>query len=345
MTPISPLSAAVWLVTAIPIAGLMTWIVLNVARRRNFVDRPNERSSHREPRALGGGWAVVLTVLPLWIAAGFVTGRPPQLLPLSGAVLLVLVSWLDDLRNLSPVPRFAAHMAAVALGLAALPHDALVFQGLLPFWADRIVAGIGWVWFVNLYNFMDGIDGITGIETASIAVGLVLVTLLAGTDGTLPLQAAVLGGAMLGFLIWNWQPARIFLGDVGSVPVGFLTGGLLLTAATEGLWAPALILPAYHLADATVTLLRRAFRGEKVWQAHREHFYQRAVQAGLPHAAVSLRILALNVALVLLAVAAALCPPPAVPVVLALAAFATAFLLHRLAHVRPDLPAGTGRRP
>ncbi len=114
---------------------------------------------------------------------------------------------------------------------------------------------------------------------------------------------ALLAGA-LGFLWWNWHPARIFLGDVGSVPLGFLIGWLLLVLAKNGHWQAALILPLYYLADATITLIRRALRGEKVWQAHREHFYQQAVRRGLSHADVVRHVLALNLVLVLLAVAA-----------------------------------------
>jgi len=106
----------------------------------------------------------------------------------------------------------------------------------------------------------------------------------------------------LGFLAWNWAPAKLFLGDVGSIPLGYLTGWLLLGMAGEGHWAPALILPLYYLVDATLTLLRRAARFEKIWHAHREHFYQRAVQAGLDHGGVVLRILGANLALIALAV-------------------------------------------
>jgi UDP-N-acetylmuramyl pentapeptide phosphotransferase/UDP-N-acetylglucosamine-1-phosphate transferase len=130
-------------------------------------------------------------------------------------------------------------------------------------------------------------------------------------------------------LWWNWQPAQVFLGDVGSVPLGYLLGWLLLEAALKGLWAPALILPLYYLADATVTLAKRGLRGAKVWQAHRDHFYQRAVQGGLSHGAVVLRVLVCNVGLVVFALlATAGWPWPA----LAGAALAVLILLARLEH-------------
>jgi UDP-N-acetylmuramyl pentapeptide phosphotransferase/UDP-N-acetylglucosamine-1-phosphate transferase len=141
----------------------------------------------------------------------------------------------------------------------------------------------------------------------TIGLGLGLIGLLhgAGAVGSAAVVPWLVAGAAAGFLVWNWAPSKIFLGDVGSVPLGFLLGALLLQAAAAGQWAPALILPAYHLLDATITLLRRAARGEKVWRAHREHAYQRAVQAGMSHGAVAGRIAALNGALIACALWAA----------------------------------------
>ena len=213
-----------------------------------------------------------------------------------------------------------------------------VFQGLLPLWLDRLLAALAWLWFVNLFNFMDGIDGIAGVESASLGVGLALVFLLSGL--ILPAGLALLAtAAALGFLLVNWHPARIFLGDVGSVPLGFLLGWLLLLAAAEGAWAAALILPGVYWADATVTLLRRACRGERVWRAHREHFYQRAVQRGLRHDQVARRIALANAGLVLLALVSVLpsalpaaASLPALPwLALAAALLLVALLLRRLA--------------
>ena len=133
-----------------------------------------------------------------------------------------------------------------------------MFQGWLPAALDMAAAALLWVWFVNLYNFMDGIDGIAGSETAAIGIGLALFAIAGiGNDPALAAPAAVIAAAAIGFLVWNWAPARIFLGDVGSVPLGYLLGFLLLAAASRGHWKLALILPLYFLADATITLLRR----------------------------------------------------------------------------------------
>ncbi|MFN3077074.1 MAG: MraY family glycosyltransferase, partial [Alphaproteobacteria bacterium] len=218
---------------------------------------------------------------------------------IAAAFGLALVSFADDLWGLPPLPRLAAQVAAVFAGLWCLPPESLVFQGLLPLAADRIGAAFLWLWFVNLFNFMDGIDGITGVETLCLSAGLALAGPAVGVR-----EGLVLAGAALGFLRWNWHPASIFLGDVGSVPLGYLLGWLLLQAAAGGWWVVALILPSYYLADATLTLARRLWRGENVLQPHRQHFYQRAVQNGRSHARVATMILGANVLLVSLAVLA-----------------------------------------
>ena len=140
---------------------------------------------------------------------------------------------------------------------------------------------------------MDGIDGIAGSEAAAIAGGLLVLAVFGnGADPSVTLLSAAILGASLGFLVWNWSPAKIFLGDVGSVPLGYLTGFLLIGLAGAGRWKIAMILPLYFFADATITLGRRLLRGERVWEAHRQHFYQKAVIRGLDHAMVVRRVIA-----------------------------------------------------
>lgn len=284
--------------------ALLTGPVRASLIRFGVYDAPNARSSHSQLKPRGGGIAVLAVVLPAWLAAAWGLGDVEEAVALVALTAgLAGLSLIDDVRGLPPAVRFPAQIAAVGLGLWALDL-APVFQGWLPGWLDLALAALAWLWFVNLYNFMDGIDGITGVETLAIGLGLGLVGLVAGlgptsASGVVPW---LLAGAAAGFLVWNWAPSKIFLGDVGSVPLGFLLGALLLQAAAAGQWAPALILPAYYLVDATVTLLRRAARGEKVWRAHREHAYQRAVQAGLSHGAVALRIAAVNGVLLVCAI-------------------------------------------
>ncbi len=266
-----------------------TGVVLEYLRRRAILDHPNERSSHAVPTPRGGGIALVGCLIPAWAAIGMLAGRPGMEVAgvIGAALFLAGLSWLDDLGGLSAVVRLAAHAGAAALVLAGTGGEATYFQGLLPPILDTALAFLGLVWFINLFNFMDGIDGIAGVETVTIGAGIAAAALVGGLDGRFALFGLTAAVAALGFLRWNWYPARIFLGDVGSVPLGFLLGWLLLETARAGAWAAALIVPLYFLADATITLARRALRGEKIWQAHREHFYQQAVRRGVGHARIS----------------------------------------------------------
>lgn len=283
-----------------------TWVgtgqVLRVLERRAILDHPNERSSHDVPTPRGGGLVLVPVVLAAWIAIAASTDTLDRLWPvIVAAVALAAVSWRDDLRGLGPAPRLLAQIAAVAAGVFALPGAGLTFQGALPAPLDILATAVVWLWFINLFNFMDGIDGISGSEAACICGGLSLLALVGGLGDDIGLYAVTVTAAALGFLRWNWQPARVFLGDVGSVPLGFVIGWLLLSVAANGHWVPALLLPLYYIADATLTLARRLARGERVWRAHREHFYQRAVRRGLSHAAVVRAIVLANVGLVVCA--------------------------------------------
>ena len=303
MTGLAVLFAAVAVAVAVFAA---TGLLLRQLRRRAIFNHPNERSSHSLPTPHGGGLAVVPMVIIAWIGIGVMGDAAPAVFVVVAlALALAVVFWIDDLRGLPVALRLAAQAAAIATALAAAPVDRAYVSAVLPPAVDLFIAGVLWLWFVNLFNFMDGIDGLAGSETASIGIGVAAVVMIAGGAGDLPALGIALAAAALGFLAWNWQPAKVFLGDVGSVPLGFVTGWLLLELAARGQAVAALILPLYYLADATLTLARRAARGERVWQAHREHFYQRAVRRGLGHAAVVRHVLAVNVLLVGLASVAA----------------------------------------
>jgi len=286
------------------LSGLATWPLLALLRHRQVLDRPNERSSHQRPTPRGGGLAIVGVALAVWL--GWLALSNALTTPVLGVILLaaalMAVSFVDDLRGLPVIARLAVQICAVAAGLWLLDADVLVFQGLLPPILDRLATAVAWLWFINLFNFMDGIDGIAGVEAVSIGVGCVLVTLLTADDAGWRLPAAIIAGAALGFLPWNWQPARTFMGDAGSVSLGFLLGWLLIQVAASGAWAAAFLLPLVFVADATVTLMRRLVKGEAIWRAHRSHFYQRAARATGSHARVTLTVLYYNVALIALAV-------------------------------------------
>ena len=300
MTAIWPI-AAVMAVAAACATWFATRQVLGYLKRRGIFDRPNARSSHDAPVPRGGGLAVIGVLVAAFVLAGVLLGAPETWYVAAALVGLAAISWIDDIKGLPASPRLMAQAAAVALGLLALPGP--IAQGFLAPWLDAALAALAWLWFVNLFNFMDGIDGIASAEATALAVGIVLVAALPGGPDDLVLYAAAMGGTALGFLPWNWHRAKVFLGDVGSVPLGFALGWLLLSLAASGAWIAALVLPLYYLADSTLTLARRAVRGEPVWRAHREHFYQRAVRGGLSHDQVVRAIGAGNLALVGLAVA------------------------------------------
>lgn len=315
------LVALIFTVSLVALGALLTGAVLSWLRRRAILDAPNERSNHDLPTPRGGGIAIVATVAIGWAIMFFVapdraTGLAPAMSV--AALLLCALSWLDDLRGLGALVRLPAHLAACAVGVWALPGEGAVFRDLLPIWLDIPLTVLIWAGFLNFYNFMDGIDGITGVETVGIAGGIALLCFLSPELGA-PGPTLVLAAAAIGFLIWNWPPARLFMGDVGSIPLGYCLGWFLIVLAGQGAWAAALILPAYYIADAGLTLARRAARLEKVWRAHREHFYQRAV-AGLiedgmsravAHRGVGMRIALTNAILVALAVLSLEQPIPA----------------------------------
>jgi UDP-N-acetylmuramyl pentapeptide phosphotransferase/UDP-N-acetylglucosamine-1-phosphate transferase len=312
----------------------ITGVVVDWLRRRAVLDHPNERSSHAAPTPRGGGIGLLAVLLPFWAYANL--RYPMSLLPaayglLASMVGLAAISFLDDLRSLPPWLRFAAQIAAVANVLSMLPADHLVFGGAIPILADRVVTGLAWLWFLNLFNFMDGIDGISGVEAASIATGVTILSAIVPNAWFLDTPSLILIGCVVAFLAYNWHPAKVFMGDVGSIPLGFALFWLLLMLWLSGAREAALILPAYYLADATLTLGKRILRGEKIWQAHRSHFYQRAAQNGASHDWIVRRILATNVGLIAIAVATPYLPAF---IGLALAAIVTAALLIRLATIR-----------
>ncbi len=273
--------------------------LLAVLRHWQVMDMPNERSSHAAPTPVGGGLLVIPVLLVMWWA---IADRSVVAV-LGVAAFLAAMSFLDDRGGLPTFLRLAAHGVAVALVLFIEPGLADPVGQFLPAPASHLATGFAWVWFINLFNFMDGIDGISGVETLTIGLGVAAVVVIGGLAPDLAGFGLALAGASIGFLMWNWHPARIFLGDVGSVPLGFLIGWLLLSLAQSGAWAAALVLPGYYLFDATWTLVRRVVQGEKFWRAHRGHFYQRAVITGMGHGEVAGFIFAGNLVLVLLAVA------------------------------------------
>jgi UDP-N-acetylmuramyl pentapeptide phosphotransferase/UDP-N-acetylglucosamine-1-phosphate transferase len=287
------------------IVALRPWLA------RYAVAKPNARSSHKIPTPQGGGIAVVGATIAVsgilfFSTAARASAMSPTLLACA-VLLMAVIGVMADKRPISPALRLVLQTFAVAAALAALPPG-LRLLPVLPWWSERILLLIGTLWFVNLVNFMDGLDWMTVVELVPITSALGVMGLL----GYLPWQDTVIGlalcGATIGFAFFNRPVAKLFLGDVGSLPIGLLLGWLLLVLAGNGGRAAALLLPLYYLADSTITLLRRATNGEPVWQAHRSHFYQRATDRGFRVIDVVIRVFAVNVALAALALATILLP-------------------------------------
>ena len=301
MTAIFVVSALAWIASW---AG--TWAMTRWLTRRGIFDHPSERSSHDRPVPKGAGAAVITVLLVIWIALALLGLVPRGILGISGlAFVLAAVSWRNDLNDLSVTLRLAVQVAAVIVALLGWPGRGLLLQGLVPGWLDQTLTAVAWIWFINLFNFMDGADGMTGVESIVIGLGVAVIGAFTGfgPEGYLLLGVS-LAAVAAGFLPWNWHPARVFLGDVGSVPLGFVAAWLLLELAGHGYWAPALLLTLYYVSDATLTLVRRLVTGEPFWRAHNTHFFQRALGRDGNHAAVVGLVLGGSVALALAAVAA-----------------------------------------
>jgi len=300
-----------WVTGGTALAGVvLTGIVRRLVLQHAVLDVPNERSLHRVPTPRAGGLAIAIVVLGVVLWLGWRGDLSPRAVIglIGGASLVVLVGWWDDIRSLPSSLRAIAQVTAAAWFLAwtggidnLRAGDYAVSLGTAGF----LVALVGLVWSINLYNFMDGIDGVAGGQ-AVVAAGFSAV-LLAGVSPGLSLLSAAIGGASLGFLAWNWAPARIFMGDVGSGLLGFLFAALALLSEKGGgppivSW---LLFGGVFIFDATVTLIRRIVEGERWYAAHKSHAYQRAVQSGWSHARVSTGVMILSAVLSLLGVAAA----------------------------------------
>ncbi len=269
---------------------------------RYALARPNARSSHKVPTPQGAGIAVIATTLVVGgIVIAWGTGVSLTLAVLFGATIVIaIVGAVDDLRPLPVVPRFAMQALCILAILIALPAELQIVPAV-PLWFERTILLLAALWFVNLTNFMDGLDWITVAEVVPITAALTVI----GMAGSLPLQttllAAALCGAMIGFAPFNKPVAKMFLGDVGSLPIGLLLAWCFLQLAYAGYLAAAILLPLYYLADATVTLFRRLVRREAFWLAHRSHFYQRATDNGFTVMSVVTNVFLVNIGLAILA--------------------------------------------
>lgn len=280
------------------VSFILTWIILKFSLKKNILDVPNERSSHTLPTPKGGGLAIVVSWY-IGITFLFLTESLNRNLyfALLCGILLAIISLIDDLYDIKPSIRLIAQTTVAVVSLFFLNgiQPVLLFGiNILPNIILELITIAGIVWFINLYNFLDGIDGYASVEAIMMGLALFLV---AGENTFLVLIASTMG-----FLIWNWPKAKIFMGDVGSTQLGFIlvVFGIYIHNEHKLSIIYWLILAAPFWFDATLTLYRRWRNKEKLSIAHRKHMYQRLVQSGFSHLKVDLLLILLNIVLMLL---------------------------------------------
>ena len=283
------------------VATVGTGLVVRYSLRKRIMDFPNPRSSHTYPTPRGGGLAIVVS-FQLAVIAIFVLGGLSfqEFAAISGGLFIAAIGFVDDIRNVGAQWRLLVHIAAGiwAIGwLGGMPPLQLGTSLIDLGFAGDILAILLIVWVLNLFNFMDGIDGIAGMEGAFVALAAVLLAHGSELSDGLRVSLICLGVSSIGFLLWNWPAAKIFMGDVGSGFLGFVLCVLML-ATSQGkgisLWT-WLILFGLFLVDATVTLMRRMIQREKWYSAHRSHAYQWLARQWGSHTRVTLLALAINV--------------------------------------------------
>ncbi|MFW2439097.1 MAG: MraY family glycosyltransferase [Arenicellales bacterium] len=290
------------------ISILLSWVLTSRVRQyalaNSMLDIPNVRSSHTVSTPRGGGLAIVIVLMLSGVVSLFLPDTPVQSLVclLFATLAFAILGWQDDRHDLPVSVRFLIQLLIAALSSLWLFWNmtgwTLSFSG-----AAILLLSILWItWMANLYNFMDGIDGISAVET--IILGTTTSYWFAISGGiSIAMICIAVAGAAVGFLRWNWSPAKIFMGDVGSLALGafFAIIAMIGSSSLNIPFSAFLILYAVYLADSGVTLLHRMIKKEKWWQAHRSHFYQRAVQSGYSHAQVSLAVMVINLLLAVLA--------------------------------------------
>ncbi|MFN7039079.1 MAG: MraY family glycosyltransferase [Alphaproteobacteria bacterium] len=302
----------------------ITKFLISYLNNRKILDIPNHRSNHTIPVPRGGGIAIIISVLGYYGLTKFL--NYPTIFNnylITSILILSVISFIDDIKPLNIFHRFAAQFVAVAIALYSLPNDKLLFSAHIPLIFDRLISLFALIWFINLYNFMDGIDGITGAESLHILVSVLIIFSLFwdARNSRFIGDYLVMIFAISGFLYWNWHPAKIFLGDIGSINLGFILGWILYNIALDKHIITAIIIPAYYIADSGITILKRLLQGKKIWQAHSEHFYQLAVKNGKTHKNVVKRIVVANIFLLIASILSI--KSNTIPIILALVTIST----------------------
>lgn len=282
---------------------LLTMAYRRFALRLALFDLPNARSSHSVPTPRGGGFAIALSVLlvaPVWFWSSYASIPAKWCAVLVVGAWFALIGWLDDLGVfVSTLPRLGAQFVGAALALymlSGVPPLVLLGISLDTSWLGMVIGFLYVVWMINLYNFMDGINGLASLEAVTVCVGLLLVSWVSHWEPGLSFMLAAVATASTGFVLWNFPRSRIFMGDSGSYFLGGTLGAIILAAGwvSSDLFWSGLIMLGVFIVDATLTLVRRLIRGEKPYQAHSEHAYQHAARALGRHVPVTVAVCVIN---------------------------------------------------
>ncbi len=287
---------------------ILTGFLTRLLKKNNILDIPNKRSSHIIPTPRGAGISIVSAIIIGWIVDRTFTLslNSHDIIILGGSFGLAIVCFVDDIRGLPAASKLIVQTIFMVPGFWIISETGGMFRGWLDIELDILFTGLLWLWFINLFNFMDGIDGLTGVEVFVLGLGVAVFSVTGIINEQALGPAIVFMASALGFLVWNWAPAKVFLGDVGSIPLGYLIGWSLISITPETISHSSvlviiLILPGYYLADASITLGGRILKRKNIFEAHKDHFYQKAVQNGASHPTVCLAVLVVNVLLLLIA--------------------------------------------
>ena len=297
---------------SIVLCSLLTKYFITFLTKVGAVDVPDDRRVHTRVTPRGGGIAIFLTFCILFMLCEYlVYGSLIYTICLIPALsIAAIISFIDDIKHVSILTRLIIHIisAATLLYWFLLPHS--LFHDKLPLSMDYTLSVIALVGFLNIYNFLDGIDGITSAESIHISITLLLLSFLRGDiiifSEVIALISLIILGVSIGFIRYNWYPAKIFLGDVGSITLGLLTGLslTLVAASSKTLFVSACITALYYIADGGLTILIRLVNREKIWLPHLRHFFQQAIKKGMSHQEVTTKIILCNACLMFLAITA-----------------------------------------
>ena len=259
-----------------------------------FIDSPNIRSNHINPTALGAGIVIIPLIFFISLKLGFIWEQEILL----SLFILFIISILDDIKNINPLVRLLFHFVSISIFVASYLYSFISDIIVNINYMNTIfgfIAIVSIVWFINAFNFMDGIDGITSVEIFFICLSIIFFQFY--LEKEINILALSILITITVFFYFNWSPATIFLGDSGSIPLGFLMISLLTDLSLKGYWLASMILPLYYILDTSLTLFKRIYNKKKFWKAHSEHYYQLALKNGLSHIKVNYFVILINIGL------------------------------------------------